>query len=239
MKLLASSSLVTVALLAACTAPPPPGVAAAPAGPAQPPPQFTVTGTATLDVHPDCADLHVTVSAEASRPGAATKAARARQATLSAALAGLGIEPRDVALSRMSIEPTWDDQGRIRGYRASIAITATTRDFDRLGPMMDAAADAGATSMSTSFRAEDLAARKQEARAMAIAAAKAKAVELSGALDVALGPVIGIAEDPGSLGWAWGVPNSYGIEANAPRGGTFAEAQPLTVAINVTYRLGA
>lgn len=70
------------------------------APPAAQAPALTVVGTAQLDVQPDTADLHVTLSATAARPGEAVKVVRARQAQLDAKFAPIGLAPGDIRLSQ-------------------------------------------------------------------------------------------------------------------------------------------
>jgi uncharacterized protein len=238
-RILVLLALVTVA---ACNNPaPPPSVTCASAP--TPPDQnaFTVVGTATLDVEPDTARLHVTVSAIAPRPGAAAKAARAKQTKLIAGLTTLGLLPADIDLSQLSITQIWDyNRQRVTGYSASIRVSARTQDFDRLGPMMDAAADAGATDMSSTFEA-DLTPLKKKVREMALAAAKDKAAQITGALDVSLGKITAISESNGNGQWVgWGessVPNAYEVQPSKLVSATTAELQPLTLSISVTYKL--
>ena len=226
---------------AACRTAPAPNITVAPAAATpEPPGTFTVVGTATLDVEPDVAELHVEVSGQAARPGAAAKAARARQARLLEGLAALGIDGKSIDLSHLSIHEVWDhDRNRITGYRAAISITASTRDFDQIGSMMDVAADAGATHMSSRFRT-DLSPLKKKVRDMALAAARDKATQIAEALDVDLGAIVAIAENNGA-GWFYyggeSVPNAYAEQPSKLVASTSAEMQPLTLSISVTYRL--
>src|SRR5689334_3755688 len=98
---------------------------------------LTATGTATIAIAPDCADLSLTITASAARPGQAFATARAREDALIAALKKEGVAEADLALSQLGVDPvTRDDGGRtvLDGYRAHVTITATTRAFDRIGP---------------------------------------------------------------------------------------------------------
>ena len=210
------------------------------------PGQMTVTGLATLDVSPDCADLTMTLSADNIRPGAATAAVDAEEATLVDALKKQGVEPADMKLSLVTLEPIYEPnatgwaQIKVHTYRAQITVTATTRDFGKISTLMEAGADAGATTMSSQFRRSDLPELKKKVRDMALAAAKDKAKQTAGALDVKLGRIISVAENPNGSMWT----NSYFPQAaNAERsfgngvalGGTL---QPLTLEVTIGYQLG-
>src|SRR5690606_29903875 len=129
------------------------------------------------------------------------------KAAMIAALRAAGVETADVKLSTLVLEPVYEQSkegwatDRIRGYRAQITVTATTRDFARIGDILDAAGSAGATSVSTAFRRSNLHELKQQVRAMALAAAKAKAEQTAAALGVELGRVMSIAETPAGVMW--------------------------------------
>jgi uncharacterized protein YggE len=224
-------------LLAACNPPASPPVAGVLPAAATPPPSFTVIGTATLDVEPDTADLHVTVSGQASKPAAATHTARARQQTLVAGLVALGIEERDIKLSQLHLAPVWDEKyTRVVGYQAGIDVTASTHDFDELGSMMEAAADAGATGISSSFRA-DLPALKRKVRDLALTAAKDKAAQIGASLGFQPGKIIAVDENGATSYYDQTIANVRVEEPAQSQASTSAELQPLTLSISVTYQL--
>src|SRR4051812_6570638 len=161
--------LLCLALLAACHATK--VITTVPTAPGQ----MTITGTATLDVSPDCADLTMTVSADDLRPGAATQAAEAKEQAVIAALEKAGVAQADLKLSMLELDPLYEPetggwaQLRVHTYRASITVTATTRDFAAIASLMDAGANAGASQLTSRFRRSDMPALKQKVRDMAIA----------------------------------------------------------------------
>ena len=63
---------------------------------------------------------------------------------------------------------------RIRADQASITVTICTGEFDRVGEIMETAAAAGVTQMSTNFRSTKLEELKKQVRDMALQAAKDK-----------------------------------------------------------------
>jgi uncharacterized protein YggE len=195
---------------------------------------LTSTGSATLAVAPDCADLSLTITANAARPGQAFATARAREDALVGALEHLGIARADLALSQLGVDPVYrDDGGRavLDGFRAHVTITATTRAFDRIGPLMEAAADAGVTEMSNRFRRSDLAALRAKVRTEALAAAQAKAAATAATLGLHLGRIIAVSDaSPSYLS-----SNEYFPSSGGGAGGLAAEQQPLTVDVTLTY----
>jgi uncharacterized protein YggE len=208
------------------------------------PAQMVVTGTATLQVSPDCADLTMTLSARAPRPGAAVEQVRGRQDALIAALRKLGVEDGDLKLSTLSVLPEqeWIEQRPVfKGYSARITIIATTHKFDQLGALMEAGAAAGVTEMASQFRRSDLDKLKKQVREQALVAARDKARQNASVLGIELGRVTGVAEQSNSYLYA----NAYfprvanSVEtAGAPSGPSIGgELQPLTLDVTVTYDL--
>ncbi len=215
------------------------------------PGQFAVVGTATLDVRPDVVDLHLTIAAEAPRAPVAAGQLRTRQAALREALIAAGIAAEDLTFSSLGIEPVYvyDNNAppRLRGYRAAIELTATSRSFDALPALLEAAVGAGATNVTTQRRVLDLPTRKREVRDLALAAAKAKAEQTASALGVKLGRITSINESSGD-GWGWNgrwgaeVPNAANvaqIAMPAPSGGPTlsGDTQTITLSIALTYEL--
>ncbi|HVV87404.1 MAG TPA: SIMPL domain-containing protein [Kofleriaceae bacterium] len=208
-------------------------------------PTFTVTGTAQLDVSPDCADLTLTISGEAPRTGPAAAAAREHQTALLGRLAALKVAKEDLKLSSLRIDPVieylTDGRQRSKGFRAETRVVVTTRDFEQIEAIMDAAAASGVTQMSTAFRSEKLDEVKRRLRDLALDAAAAKAKQMTSKLGTSPGAVVGIAEQSGGSLWS----NAYFPPANLPKltgdatpgALTTAEAQTLTLEVSVTYQL--
>lgn len=168
-------------------------------------PVMSVTGSATIEIIPDCADLTMTLSADAPRPGQATALVNQHKADLVASLARHGVTGADLKLSFVSLEPVYDPRDpahRLTGYHAAITITATTHDFAAIDALLDVASDAGATEISSRFRRSDLPEFKKRVRDMALAAARNKARQIATALDLELGRVVGVSEGGGGSLWS-------------------------------------
>jgi uncharacterized protein len=208
--------------------------------------QMTVTGTATMQIAPDCADLTMTLTGESMRPGPAVDKVRKQQDALLAALRKIGLEDSQLKLSTLGIEPVyeWTQSKQIfKGYVARITLTATTKQFEQIGPMMEAGADAGATQMSSQFRRSDLDDIKRKVREQALLAAKAKAEQTASTLGITLGKVTAVNEASASYLYSNAyfprLANMTVQDTSAPAIVALgAELQPLTLDINVTYELG-
>jgi uncharacterized protein YggE len=208
---------------------------------------MTVTGQATMEISPDCADLTITLGSDSARPGAATSGVDKKEAALVAALEKIGVDRKDVKLSTMSLEPIYEppkhDEAwaplKIHTYRAQITVTATTRDFAKIGAMMEAGADAGASAMSSAFRRSDRAALKKQVRDMALAAAKDKAKQTADALGVKLGRVLTVAENPAGAMWGNEYFPSNAVVVRDAGGALGGALQSLTLDITVGYELAS
>jgi uncharacterized protein YggE len=209
------------------------------------PGNMTVNGQATLEVSPDCADMTITLAGEHVRPGAAAKQLEVKKAALIAALKKIGVETADVKISNLQLDPVFGmtSQGwttnRVKSYRTQITVTATTKDFAKIADMLDAAANAEASSISTQFRRSDLPALKKKVRDMALTAAKEKAAQTATALGIKLGRIVSVAENPAGAMWSHTyfpqVANAAEIRDSAVAlGGTL---QPLTLDVTIGYEL--
>ena len=208
-------------------------------------PTFTVTGSAQIDVAPDCADLTLTISGEAARTGPAAATARERQTALLARLSALKLSKEDITLSSLRIDPVieylTDGRQRSKGFRAETRVIVTTRDFAQIEAIMDAAAESGVSQMSTAFRSEKLDDVKRQLRDLALDAAAAKAKQMTTKLGTTVGAVVGIVEQSGGSLWSnayfpsASIPNVSGVPVTGAL--TTAESQTLTLEVSVTYQL--
>ncbi|MEP6862098.1 MAG: SIMPL domain-containing protein [Deltaproteobacteria bacterium] len=205
---------------------------------------MTVTGSATLEVSPDCADLTMTLSADNTRPGAATSAVDGKEQALIAALTKQGVQPKDMKLSLVTLEPVYEPNLyplKVNTYRAQITVTATTRDFGQISALMEAGADAGASQLSSAFRRSDLPELKKKVRDMALTAAKDKAKQTAAALGIDLGRVVAVSENAGGSMWnqTYFPQVANTMVRNDQQGGTAlgGTMQPLSLDVSVGYQL--
>lgn len=207
------------------------------------PGQMMVTGQATLEVSPDCADLTITLAGNHIRPGNATKELEGKKQALVAALNKLGVESNEIKVSTLSLDPVFHQNSegvwtsRVDHYQAQLTITATTRDFAKIGEILDAAANAGATTMSTQFRRSDLAALKKKVRDMALNAAKDKASQTAGTLGIKLGRIVSVVENQGGYMWSQTYFPSNAVSRDAAAVALGGTLQPLTLDVTIGYEL--
>ena len=136
---------------------------------------ISVTGSGTAEVVPDIARISVGVATrgrdatEASSPGGRADAGRHRRAGRRGR--GRGRHPDQSC--RPAAGPSRDRSGEgtraIIGWQASNRVSATVRDIDATGDVIDAAIAAGATDVGNiAFRKDDPSAAEAEARQAAV-----------------------------------------------------------------------
>ncbi len=113
-----------------------------------------------------------------------------------------GVAARDMSTQRVSLEQTFDYSGetaRATGYQATQTVALRIRELSRLGPVIDAAVEAGANRVSEiTLELSDPAAARAEARERAMADARRTAEALAIAGGVRLGLPTSIREQDGS-----------------------------------------
>lgn len=158
----------------------------------------TVSGVGRASRSPDVADA--TFVAEATRPTAveARGAAAAIASAVLAALGAAGVANDDLRTAGLDVSPTWEHDGQkmVRtGFTVTNRIAAVVRDLERVGRVIDAGLEAGATGLEgVHFRIDDEAQAATDARRQAVADARARATTIAEALGGRLGPLVRITE---------------------------------------------
>jgi hypothetical protein len=235
-------ALFSVAPAAAQTAAPPDERAA--------PRLVTTTGEAEVLVVPDEVVLTLGVETSNKDLGEAKRANDEIVAKVLAAAQANGIDPKYLQTDHISIEPRYRDSYEQRdfvGYFVRKTIVMTLKDIEAFDAVLTDALEAGATYVhGIQFRTTELRKHRDEARALAIRAAREKAVALTGELGQEVGEPYAIREE--QSGWWfsynswWGGPaggmtqNVIQEAGSAPTGmdGTLAPGQ-----ISVTARVTA
>jgi uncharacterized protein YggE len=161
---------------------------------------ITVSGTGTISVEPDTADVTFAVQSDnVSLKDAQADATTRLQGITDELLAG-GVDEKDVVTSSyyVTVMNEYDDDGnfeRISGYRVDAQITATVRDLEALGGLLDTVVTAGANGIyGMYFYINDPAPAASQAREAAMTDARTKADELAAASGVTVIGVISINE---------------------------------------------
>ncbi|CAN5840085.1 SIMPL domain-containing protein [soil metagenome] len=174
-----------------------------PDGPQDPDPTgwpdtVTVTGSGSVNVAPDVATINLGVQAFAPTSTDAMNQLGEQSQQLTDALETAGVAPEDLQTSGLSLWSRTDDEGRqVVGYEASLQVTATVRDLDQLGAIIDDAQQAvgdGFTIGGVSFSFADPETVLEQARIDAFESAQTKAAQYAAAAGVELGSVLSIAE---------------------------------------------
>lgn len=167
-----------------------------------------VSGTAVINVIPDRVLIQLGVQSNGS---SAAKAEAANSQTIQrivAALKKLGVEQKDIVTDRYIIEPIYKDYSdlNIKGYRINNVVAITLRDVNKVNKVLAAALENGANQvLNTEFYLSDLRAYRDQAREMAMKAAREKATDLARAAGSDVGCVLNINENSWSYfnGWGW------------------------------------
>lgn len=157
-----------------------------------------VSGAALVNVVPDRALIQLGVQSNGRTP----KEVQARNAALISrvikALKELGVEPKDISTDRYVIQPLYEDWDslRIKGYRIFNVISITMRDVDKTSNAIAVAFQAGANQVvNVEFYTSELRKYRDQAREMAITAAREKADALSQTAGADIGCVLNITEN--------------------------------------------
>ncbi|MHA1527761.1 MAG: SIMPL domain-containing protein [Alphaproteobacteria bacterium] len=164
---------------------------------------ISVTGLGEVAATPDIAHATVGVRTVAETARAALSGNSATMAAVLDALRSRGIAERDMRTTNVSLHPRWGtevmDNGTraqvLTGYEAANLLRVTCRDLSKLGELLDALAGAGANDMrGIRFDVDDKGKLMDEARAIAVRSARAKAQLYAREAGVSLGAVLSISE---------------------------------------------
>jgi len=164
---------------------------------------ITVSGTGSVAASPDVADVRLGI--RITRPTvqeARGSAADLMGAILAAVRAG-GVDSADIRTTALSLEPHYEHdrtagKPSLAGYQATNIVTVTVRDLERLGPVVDGALEAGATSLDgLTLRIADPSPLEAAARRAAVADARSRAEVLASAAGVSIVGVVSMVDGVG------------------------------------------
>ncbi len=160
---------------------------------------LTVTATGRADSTPDEARIQLGVQSLAASAQEASRANREKMESVTATLARLGVEAKDVQTRNLTLNRI--EYGRDRGrFRADNVVEVRMRDTRRVGEAIAAATDAGANLLSgPDLRISDREKASRSAYAAAYRAARARAEAYAGAANLRIVRVLAI-HDNGEAG---------------------------------------
>ncbi len=215
----------------------------------QPIPSITVNGSGEVRAAPDLAIVQLGVVAQADTARQAQEGANRIARAILQKVSALGVETKAIQTAQLVLTPVYDQPNPQRqapeaphlvGYRASNVVSVRLADLAKVGPVIDAAVDAGANRVEgVDFQLEDDREARRKALEQAVDEARGKAKAIASALGIELGPVQDVQEGGISIQTPkFGGTRMLAMEARAPE--TPVSAGEVTVSANVTlrYRIG-
>ena len=212
-----------------------------------PPKAVKVTGTSDVNVTPDKATINIGIEKQSPSAATAKKAADTAAREILAALHSSGVQEKDITTDWLSLSPqyNWRD-GKITYFVAEQSLTVTVRDLAKLDTLLDSLIKAGGNRInSIQFETSDLRKYRDQARQMAVTAAREKAEDLAKALGQSIGKAISVEEEPqysNPWGYAYGglMANStpsVGEGAPPPRPSIAAGERKVSASVTVWFEL--
>ena len=239
---LAATAAITLTLLHFVTAPHLTPVALASETTAASARSVTVVGEGVVNIEPDVATARIGVVVLRKTVREASSEANGIMQAVKAALLAQNIEEKDIQTRHFDISAErYGPEGLLPEdqvqYRVRNTAYVTIRDLDNIGGVLDAAIEAGANDIgNVRFSLENPAAVESEARAMAVADARAKAEELAALIGAAVGEATEISEIIGHGGGFFS--NSFSDTAMAESAGAFSIGElTLAMQLQITYKL--
>lgn len=202
---------------------------------------LSVTGTGTVTLVPDVADLHVGVVIQRKTVKDARAVAATRMQGVIKALRAAGVAERDIKTTTLSLQPVYDystngSAPRITGYEMRNGVVATIRDLDKLGDAIDGALTGGGSTLDgVTFRVDDQAKAEAEARTNAMRDARSKADALAGAAGVTIVGVASISEQASASPWPVYYERAAADGAATP---VLPGTSDISISVNVVYLIG-
>ncbi|HEX4273193.1 MAG TPA: SIMPL domain-containing protein [Rhizomicrobium sp.] len=161
---------------------------------------LSMAGHGEVKAAPDMVTVNAGVTTSAATAAVALAANTARMKGVFGALEKLGVPDKNIQTANFSVSPQYtngDNNGprRLTGYQVNNEVSLRLEDVTKLGTALDALVTAGANQMNgISFDIRQPAPLLEQARAGAIADARARAETYARAAGVTLGPILSISE---------------------------------------------
>jgi uncharacterized protein YggE len=172
-----------------------------------------VTGSATVKVIPDRAQIQLGVQSNGSTPSAVQNINSQAIQKVIKTLQSLGVLSKDITTDWYIIEPVYEsyDSLYIKGYRINNVVAITLRDVSQTSEVIARALEAGANQViNVEFYTSELRKYRDQARDLAMKAASEKAQALAAAAATGTGCVLTITENS----WSYYNGGWYGRDRN-------------------------
>jgi uncharacterized protein YggE len=169
---------------------------------------ITVTGTGKATAVPDIATISYSVTESGTTVALAQAAATTKSNAALAAVKALGIDEKDIKTDSYNVTPKYDtgtcapgvycpqNTNKIIGYEVTQSTEVKVRDTAKAGDVLQKLGSLNVQNISgPNFALDDSTATHDQARAAAIADARAKAATLASQLGVHLGDVVSFSEN--------------------------------------------
>jgi uncharacterized protein YggE len=156
----------------------------------------TVTGSASVTTVPNRASFSFGVTTQGKTASGALSENATETRKVIEALKAAGIAAADIQTASVSLSPRYSNDGEsILGYTATNVVSATEKDINHAGAIVDAAVGAGANEVGgPSLTRSDTSALYRAALRAAVADARKKASAIATASGAHLGAVRSVAE---------------------------------------------
>ncbi len=216
------------------------------------------SGEGKVSAKPDIATLEFSIVTEAVTSKAAQDDNSVKSQKVTVFLKQQGVEDKDVKTTYYNIYPQYSyptpiiyqsgsgsaltpnsyKQPQITGYQVSQGFQVKVRNFDKLSGIIDGLVAVGVNNVNNlGFSIDNPEKLKSEARAKAIADAKAKANELKSQIGISLGKIINFSENTGG----YSGPIMYeakGLGGGAASGPSLPTGEDeITVDVTLTYQI--
>jgi uncharacterized protein YggE len=166
----------------------------------------SVSGTGKVSGVPDVLRLDMGVQHTGNDVNAGLNAANRDVASIKKALDRYDVDDADIQTSQLSINPHYENNGKVNGYDVFQGLTIKLRDLDKAGQAISAAAAAGGNATrinGVSFEFSHSDALVEDARELAFASAKEKAEQYARLAGGSLGDVVSASEGSGGGGFPY------------------------------------
>jgi uncharacterized protein YggE len=164
------------------------------------------SGTAVIHAAPNRALIQLGVQSNATTTKAVQKDNNDAIQRIISALKKLDIAAEDIATDWYYVEPVYSsyDSLSIKGYRINNTVAVTLKDVAKVNEVITAALDAGANQVvNVELYTSELRKYRDQARELAVQAAREKADALSASAGAEVGCVMGITENVSSYYEGW------------------------------------